>query len=753
MKAIRRSRLSICLTLAAASALSAQAATAEPQKVPMPRPRPAVHVVKQAAAIPAAPSATQLPQKRPATATNNTNNPGLSSFAQANVGLRGAIPETRHVFKPLARPTSGPFALAPTAATSEADVAAVKRVIEAARKGKEAEANAAEASIGDPVARKLAEWVILRSDNTNPSFERYAAFVGANPSWPHSPLFRRRAENALWNDGVDDRTVRAFFAKQQPATAKGRYMLARVLLAQGDREGAARLVRHAWRQDDASAEVEKRVLEMFGSMLSAADHKTRMEQRFYADDVAAGLRASERLGGDQIAIGKARAAVLRRAGNAKALLDAVPASAQSDAGYIFARVQWLRLNNKPEEAGKLVLTAPKNPEALVNLDQWWLERRLLVRKLLDDRDAHAAYSVARDAAPPMKGFYRVDAHFTAGWVALRYLHDPKAAAEHFARIPEGTESPHALSRAGYWQGRAAEAMGQHEQAKAFYETAAQFTAAYYGQLARARLGLRDLGLRGPPAFSPQEHNVLSNLEVVRAVQILYTLGERDMLASIYAELGESGTDIAGMAMLGEIAGKNGDGRAMLLLGEYAYARGLPLDYYAYPTIGLPEYQPIAPPVEPAVTYSIARQESHFNQKVVSTAYAMGLMQVTPAAGIDTAAKYKVTYNRDRLLKDPVYNMQMGAAELSNLFGGYNGSYILTFAGYNAGRGRVKQWIAAYGDPRDPRVDPVDWVERIPISETRNYVARIMENLQVYRARFGGGSKLVIEADIRKGGAH
>src|SRR4029079_16598788 len=164
-------------------------------------------------------------------------------------------------------------------------------------------------------------------------------------------------------------------------------------------------------------------------------------------------------------------------------------------------------------------------------------------------------------------------------------------------------------------------------------------------------------------------------------------------------------------------------------------------------------QPIAPPIEPAVAYSIARQESHFNQKVVSTAHAMGLMQGTPAAGIDTAAKYKVTYTRDRLLKDPVYNVQMGAAELSNLFGGYNGSYILTFAGYNAGRGRVKQWTASEADPRDPRVDPVDWVERIPISETRNYVARIMENLQVYRARFGGRHKLVIEADIKKGGAH
>ena len=182
MKATNRSRLGIYLTLTAACVLSAETATAEAQKVPLPRPRPAIQ--KQAAvAIPAPSAPSPLPQKRPPATTSK--NGGLSSFAQANVGLHGTIFESRAYFKPLARPTSGPFAIAPTAATSEADIAAVKRVIEASRKGKEAEANAAEASIGDPVARKLAEWVILRSDNTNPSFQRYAAFVEANPSWPH----------------------------------------------------------------------------------------------------------------------------------------------------------------------------------------------------------------------------------------------------------------------------------------------------------------------------------------------------------------------------------------------------------------------------------------------------------------------------------------------------------------------------------------------------------------------------------------
>jgi soluble lytic murein transglycosylase len=463
------------------------------------------------------------------------------------------------------------------------------------------------------------------------------------------------------------------------------------------------------------------------------------------------MRAAERLGGNDVLIARARAAVIKKAGNAKALLDAVPAAARNDAGYIFARTQWLRKNDKAEDAARLVLTAPKDAGAVIDPDQWWIERRLLVRKLLDERDAQTAYRVAREAAAPERGNYRVDQHFTAGWIALRYLHDPATAAAHFAHINDGTTNPHALGRGGYWQGRAAEAMGRRAQARAFYETAAQHSATYYGQLARARLGLVDLGLREPPSFTPEERKVLNNLEVVRAAEILYALDERDMLASIFAEIGESGTDIAGMAALAEVAGRYEDGRAMLLLGKGALGRGLPLDHYAYPVVGLPDYQPIAPPVEPAVAYSIARQESHFNQKVVSSAKAMGLMQVTAAAAQDTAKRYKAPYNRARLLSDPVYNMQMGAAELAMLLHTYNGSYILTFAGYNAGRGRVRQWIAAYGDPRDPKVDPVDGVERIPFAETRNYVQRIMENLQVYRARFGGGSKLLIEADIKRGG--
>ena len=190
-------------------------------------------------------------------------------------------------------------------------------------------------------------------------------------------------------------------------------------------------------------------------MLTPADHKARMERRFFADDVEAGLRAATRLGGDDLAIGRARAAVMRKAGNAKALLDAVPVAARRDPGYVLPRIQVLRKENKAEEAGKLILAVPQDPDALIDVDQWWVERRLLVRKLLDDGDPQTGARVARDAASPPQGNCRVDQYFTAGWIALRYLHDAKTAAEHFSHINEGTVSPHALARGGYWQGRAA----------------------------------------------------------------------------------------------------------------------------------------------------------------------------------------------------------------------------------------------------------------------------------------------------------
>jgi soluble lytic murein transglycosylase len=318
----------------------------------------------------------------------------------------------------------------------------------------------------------------------------------------------------------------------------------------------------------------------------------------------------------------------------------------------------------------------------------------------------------------------------AGWIALRFLADPAIALGHFTHIDDGATDPVLLARAAYWRGRAAEAAGERREMRAQYEVAARYPTAYYGQLARARLGIDEIALRPPP----QSVNVDAS-EALHAADILYTIGERDLVLHFVADLAEESSAAALIAGLGELTARYHDARAMLMIGRTALARGLPLDQYAFPDIGVPSYSSIGPNIDRCIVYSIARTESGFDQHDRSSANAVGLMQVTPEAGRDTAKRFGVAYDWDRLVSHPVYNTQMGAAEIAALLKEYRGSYILTFAGYNAGRGRVQQWIAQHGDPRDPGVDAVDWVERIPFAETRNYVQRVMENLQAYRARF------------------
>jgi soluble lytic murein transglycosylase len=233
--------------------------------------------------------------------------------------------------------------------------------------------------------------------------------------------------------------------------------------------------------------------------------------------------------------------------------------------------------------------------------------------------------------------------------------------------------------------------------------------------------------------------------------MLYALGERDVVLNFVADLAEQSADVAVLVALAELSGRRNDARAMLQIGKLALARGLALDSYAFPTIGIPQHSPIGPEIERSIIYSVARTESAFDQRDKSPANAVGLMQVTPEAGRDTAKRFGVAYDWDRMVSDPAYNTQMGAAELSALLKEYSGSHIMTFAGYNAGRGRVRDWVKMYGDPRDPNVDPIDWVERIPLSETRNYVQRVIENLLVYRARFeSGGVSAMSKSDERYG---
>ena len=304
-------------------------------------------------------------------------------------------------------------------------------------------------------------------------------------------------------------------------------------------------------------------------------------------------------------------------------------------------------------------------------------------------------------------------------------------------------TPHSIARASYWRGRAAEARG--EDGKPYFARAAAESETFYGQLARAKLGGEALALRAPP--SPAEGG--DRADLVRATELLFTLGEKEAARQLALDSAHLLTAPEQMAALSKVIEQKGDARIALLAGKAALKRNLPIDSMAYPVNGVPDYVALANSAGRPLVMAIARQESAFDPTAHSGAGAFGLMQMIESTARNAAHHAGVAFDEARLKTDPAFNAQLGAYHLGQLLGEYGGSRILTFAAYNAGGGNVRDWIKAYGDPRDPNVDPIDWIERIPFTETRNYVQRVAENLNVYRARLGDPSPSLFKADLRQ----
>jgi soluble lytic murein transglycosylase len=333
---------------------------------------------------------------------------------------------------------------------------------------------------------------------------------------------------------------------------------------------------------ELSAGLEAEVVDTFRDVLTRDDHRIRMDWRLSAKDFAGAMRSARRLGDDEVAIVKACAGAEVNATKVAAPLDALSGEARQDVGYTLCRIRWLRRHDDVAAATKLMLAAPGGAQQRQDTDEWWRERRVLARKLLDLGEPQTAYRIVREAIAPANVFYRAELHFMAGWIALRFLSDPTAALVHFAHVDEGSANPIVLARAAYWRGRAAEADGRPQEMRASYEAAAGYPIAYYGQLARAKLGLSIIELRPPPSEAAKG----VALELLRAVDILYAIGERDLVLPFVADLAEQSNDDTALAALAQLTARHDDARATLIIGKTALGRGLALDRYAFPDIGL-----------------------------------------------------------------------------------------------------------------------------------------------------------------------
>ncbi|MDI6026467.1 lytic transglycosylase domain-containing protein [Corticibacterium sp. UT-5YL-CI-8] len=579
--------------------------------------------------------------------------------------------------------------------------------------------------------RHILTWAVALYGGSRVPSQEISAAAETLRGWPGLDTLQQNGERALARENAGPREVIAAFDGKPPLTMQGAVILARARLHLSDTDGARAALVPFWRTEKLEPEEERALIAEFGALIPAADHRFRMERMLYAERANSAQRMAPLAGAKALA--DAWSAVFRGDKTAGMLLDAVPAD-QRSAGYIFAKAKYLRWQKKYQDAAAVMLSAPEGREALVDPDAWWIERRVLSRELLDAGDVEAAYRIAagHSAESPANA---ADAEFHAGWYALRGLRDPKIAAQHFARIAEVSEGAISLSRAYYWLGRAAEDGGPGD-AMAYYRRAASYGATFYGQLASEKAGSHTLNIATP---QPSEADVktFGEREAVNAIKRLEQAGYPRYADALYRDLARQLTSPGEVALLADMAEKQKNHYLALRIGKAAAGNGVDVGALSHPVGVIPTDTDISGSGT-ALAYAIARQESEFNVGAVSGVGARGLLQLMPGTAKDMARKAGLPYSQSRLTTDAGYNAALGSVFLGEQLGRFNGSYVLTFAGYNAGPGRARQWVQRYGDPRGKPIETVvDWIERIPFAETRSYVQRVMENYQVYKMRLSG----------------
>ncbi len=585
--------------------------------------------------------------------------------------------------------------------------------------------------------RKILAWSIAISGLDGVLSGEIYSIASDLSAWPGQKTMKRNAEIALSKEQLNPSQVMRVFESQKPTTVQGAITLSTALLNNGHKTRANQIIAPFWQNETLDRKTETEILKKVGSALTRSDHRFWMHRLFYNDRIKAAERIATKA--EQFSLAKARAAVIRKKANAGRLLEAVAASSKKDSAYLFARIEYARRSGKCSKAAHLLLKAPRDQKLLVDPDEWWVERRIVSREMLELKKPKLAYKLAAEHSAK-SSTYIIDAEFHAGWYALRFLKDKQTARRHFKNLLQHATRPISQSRGHYWMARASSG----EKATEHYQKAARHAGTYYGQLSAKKLGVKKLDVKQAKPNTADRTNYKSR-ELVRAIKRLEIIGSGWRADSIYRHLALSLNAPGELAILAADAERKGNYSLSLQIGKLAHGRGITVDTLAWPLGAIPKSAKIGNTGR-ALSYSIVRQESAFNKAAVSPANARGLLQLLPGTAKAVARKKGLKYSYKRLTTDAAYNATLGTTYLSEQLGKFQNSYILTFAGYNAGPRRVEEWIERFGDPRGkPLNEVVDWVEQIPFKETRNYVQRILENYQVYKARLSSSS-LNIEQD-------
>jgi soluble lytic murein transglycosylase len=595
-------------------------------------------------------------------------------------------------------------------------------------------------SLDDSAERRALQWAAIYYGDGVIDFASVIRFSADAPAFSETDVFKTRLEQALMRAGPEGAEIIEHLGGAMPNTVDARIALALAYVEAGEKDRAVEIARSIWTTEFLTKASENRVYKKLGKLLTDEDHWARAVHLMMHDRATGVERLMQFMTPAQKSLAVARNAVSRHRKNAKDLLDKVDPSMQTHPVFLFSRAQRARQFELWDDA---VAWLDKATGDVPDAGEFWLERRTLVRQLLALGMPKLAF-VAADGYRSGPEPRLADAHFHAGWIALSFLKDAEAALPHFEAMRELATLPESSAQAYYWVGRTKLALGDKLGSNEAYGAASRYGTIFYGLMARAELGL-GAQIRSMPAWeeaiTPFEEN-----DVVEAIRLLAGNGQKEKAMPLLRSFAFGLDDGGELLLAAQLAQSLGNHDLAIRIAENADKRGMPLDLFAFPKDGLPKTH--LADVDHAAIYAITRQESHFQIDAVSSAGARGLMQLMPGTARETAAKVGLPYSKTRLTTDGAYNALLGSTYLATQLATFDRSLVLAAAAYNAGPGNARKWIRANGDPRLAEIDPVTWIEQIPVQETRNYVKKVLGNYLVYRARLGD-TELTLSEALRK----
>ncbi len=618
---------------------------------------------------------------------------------------------------------------APAETLSTVDLIVYRAAFKAVDQGHWPEARRFAGLAKNPLPGKVIQWLDLTRPGPGRSFDEISKFMASSPDWPQQDKLQEMAEHNMPPDMSAD-AVLAWFKGRSPSTAYGAAALAQALTAKGRPDAATDLIRAAWRDDNFDNDADELgFLAVFQSKLQPEDYIVRLDQMLWNHDEDGARQVMPLVDPGHRALAEARLALAKQEPTVAALVAAVPPALQRDAGLLYERAAALR--RAGDYVGAAAVLDPP-PTDVARPDLLWPELEDAARRAIARGDMSVGFRLAAGHGAT-QGTIFAEGEWLTGWIGLRFLDDYRESYDRFTGLYAGVTSPISKARGAYWAGRASEEMGDLATAQNWYRAAASNLTTYYGQLAAARIGSRDVLRFGPmPQPSAAERAAFDRRELVRVVRLLGQLGQSDRTRAFLQKMADDTQRPTALRMIAELGHELKRDDLGVMVAKTARSKGVDLIDYLYPLRAIP----VGTGPEEAMVLAVIRQESAFDVKASSPAGALGLMQLMPPTAKHVAKGLKTRYKKDLLTNDANYNIRLGRSYLQELLDYYGQSYVLAIAAYNAGPDRVDSWIQQYGDPRENGTDVVDWIESIPFTETRNYVQRVLENLQVYRHRLG-----------------